>query len=83
MIKFLYPKLLVTFIKHFIIPIILFLQMKAGIVNHINNQFYRDLANIKENDIVELERLFTKYKTIFHPNHFHLTSLKHTLSQVG
>ena len=56
--------------------------MKAGIVNLLNNNVYRELAELRDNDPLDLEELFAKYEKHFHPNHFHLIGMKHSLSQV-
>ena len=51
-------------------------------VNKLTNLVYYELANASDSDPLELEMIFTKYRNILHPNHYHLVGIKHSLSQV-
>ena len=58
-------------------------QLKSGMVNKLNNLIHYELATAFDSDPLELERIFNKYRNVLHPNHFHMTGIKHSLSQVN
>ncbi|KAK7073041.1 hypothetical protein SK128_003472 [Halocaridina rubra] len=57
-------------------------QIPAETVERLNKIVYYELRQHEEGDIAALENIFKKYQFVFHPQHFHLIGVKHTLSQV-
>ena len=52
-------------------------------VSALTNSIYRELQELEnEFNPDEIEKVFAKYAPMLHPDHFHLTGMKHSLSQV-
>lgn len=54
----------------------------VNMVSRLTNLVYYELQNIEEADITSLERIYSRYQKLLHPNHFHLIGIKHSLSQL-
>ncbi|XP_068208669.1 SET domain-containing protein SmydA-8-like isoform X2 [Palaemon carinicauda] len=57
-------------------------QIPSETVERLNKVVYWELRQVPEDDPSSLESIFKKYQFVFHPQHFHLIGLKHSLSQV-
>ncbi|XP_042215469.1 SET domain-containing protein SmydA-8-like [Homarus americanus] len=57
-------------------------KVSAATVERLNKLVYMELRQAGEDDPVKLETIFKKYQYVFHPQHFHLVGIKHSLSQM-